>query len=295
MGRRGIERAFKKVSLSSFVLKVAALLCMTADHLGYMLDMYDAPFALVYVLRSFGRLALPLFCFMVVEGVFHTRSFGKYVLRLGVVGVAVLAAQVFMEYVMEFGLYQGNIFLDLILGALLVKMLSGNKIRQKAIAAFIVLALFAAYIEFCYEAAGHDKLMTPPYYLRPQYPLHSTVYIICFYFARKLAFGLTKAEAGDDVAALKQRMIANVFAAVAVTVASAINFITEYSLENGLIAGLEAQFEFYQQTFSACSAALILLYSGKRGYNKKWFYYGQYLYYPLHILIIFGLITALLS
>jgi len=34
------------------------------------------------------------------------------------------------------------------------------------------------------------------------------------------------------------------------------------------------------------SGALILLYNGRRGYNAKWFQYGSYLYYPLHIVAL---------
>ena len=48
------------------------------------------------------------------------------------------------------------------------------------------------------------------------------------------------------------------------------------------------------QLYAIISGAFILLYNGYRGYNKKWFQYGSYLYYPLHIAII-GLISFLQS
>ena len=41
------------------------------------------------------------------------------------------------------------------------------------------------------------------------------------------------------------------------------------------------------QLFAMFSGAFVLLYNGRRGYNKKWFQYGSYLYYPIHLGIIF--------
>ena len=47
------------------------------------------------------------------------------------------------------------------------------------------------------------------------------------------------------------------------------------------------------QTLAILSGAFILLYSGRRGYNAKWFQYGSYFYYPVHLLIIFGIVSLL--
>ena len=40
------------------------------------------------------------------------------------------------------------------------------------------------------------------------------------------------------------------------------------------------------QLYAIISGAFILLYNGKRGYNAKWFQYGSYLYYPLHLMVL---------
>ena len=56
--------------ISSFVLKIAALLFMTLDHVGLVLQMsypyIDWVRMLASIFRTAGRLALPLFVFMIV-------------------------------------------------------------------------------------------------------------------------------------------------------------------------------------------------------------------------------------
>ena len=76
--------------LSSFILKIIAILTMTLDHVGFMMEAYSLNPTLVIIFRSIGRLAVPLFAFLLVEGVTHTKSFPKYVFRLVIVATAIL-------------------------------------------------------------------------------------------------------------------------------------------------------------------------------------------------------------
>ncbi len=66
----------KKGCLSSFSLKLIAILSMTVDHVGYVL------LPRYFFLRGIGRLAFPIFCFLLSEGFAHTKSRPKYLLRL---------------------------------------------------------------------------------------------------------------------------------------------------------------------------------------------------------------------
>ena len=45
--------------------------------------------------------------------------------------------------------------------------------------------------------------------------------------------------------------------------------------------------DYIIQNYSIISGALLLFYNGKRGYNKPWFKYGCYVFYPLHLVIIY--------
>ena len=74
----------KAVGLSGSTLKLIAIVTMFIDHLGVVafetqISNYMVPY---YIMRLIGRLAFPIFCFLLVEGFFHTRDVKKYALRL---------------------------------------------------------------------------------------------------------------------------------------------------------------------------------------------------------------------
>lgn len=62
--------------MSSFTLRLIALLCMFLDHMGLAL------FPAVSAFRCAGRLAFPLYCFLLTQGYLHTRSRSSYGRRL---------------------------------------------------------------------------------------------------------------------------------------------------------------------------------------------------------------------
>jgi hypothetical protein len=67
--------------ISSAVLQIIALITMTVDHIGlYFFSDIDA-------FRIVGRLAFPLFAFLLVEGFKHTRSRKKYFWRIVLAGI----------------------------------------------------------------------------------------------------------------------------------------------------------------------------------------------------------------
>lgn len=62
--------------MSPLFLKILAMLSMLLDHIGFALFPSQLAF------RALGRLAMPIFCFLIAQGFFHTRSRPRYALRL---------------------------------------------------------------------------------------------------------------------------------------------------------------------------------------------------------------------
>lgn len=69
----------RKIGLSNNQLKIIAMLIMTVDHIGMLL------FPRMLLFRYVGRLAFPIFAFMIAEGCDHTRSLSKYLKSMAIV------------------------------------------------------------------------------------------------------------------------------------------------------------------------------------------------------------------
>ena len=78
MQEEGIRIQVKEKGLTGANLKYIALLSMLLDHISYVLGSgYVSS-----VLHCIGRLAFPLFCFLLVEGYCHTSNVWKFAARL---------------------------------------------------------------------------------------------------------------------------------------------------------------------------------------------------------------------
>jgi len=63
--------------MTAFTIKIIAITTMLIDHAGAVFD-------LPIETRIIGRIAFPLFVYLIAEGCKHTRSMEKYLLRLGI-------------------------------------------------------------------------------------------------------------------------------------------------------------------------------------------------------------------
>lgn len=73
--------------LTGAQLKIIAMLCMLTDHIGaalvYPLATEHPQWAVpYYAMRAVGRLAFPIYCFLLTEGFIHTGSRTRYLARL---------------------------------------------------------------------------------------------------------------------------------------------------------------------------------------------------------------------
>ena len=74
------ERSYKFECLNSNILKLIALVTMTVDHTGVIL------FPRLEILRIIGRIAFPIFAYMIAEGCFYTKHKKRYLGEMLAIG-----------------------------------------------------------------------------------------------------------------------------------------------------------------------------------------------------------------
>lgn len=102
--------------MSSFVLKLLALVSMTIDHVGMVFFPFDPLFRVV------GRMAFPIYAFLCAQGCIHTKNTDRYLLRLGAFALLSEIPYDLAGDGVLFSLQGQNVFFTLFLGALAVKL-----------------------------------------------------------------------------------------------------------------------------------------------------------------------------
>lgn len=96
--------------MSIFILKLIACVTMVIDHIRYAI-----PFSENIITNYFGRIAFPLFAFLITEGYSHTKDLKKYYKRLFIFGIiSQIPFMLFRTLVGEWEML--NIMFTLILG-----------------------------------------------------------------------------------------------------------------------------------------------------------------------------------
>jgi len=143
--------------VSSLALKLMAMACMVADHIGYLQG--------ILPLRWVGRLAMPLFCFLIAEGARHTRHPLRYLARL--LGMALLSELPFD--LCFYGAWHPdaqNVFLTLALG--LTGCLALRSTLPRGAKAFTVILCSEAALLLRADYGAVGVLMVVVFYALPR-------------------------------------------------------------------------------------------------------------------------------
>ena len=271
----------KILKLNSFWLRIVALITMTLDHIGACLDFND-----FYILRLFGRIALPLFIFLTVEGALKTSNKKKYVLRISILAVAIGIALGLLAFInspyQTIGL-SGNIFFDLLLIILSVYILESENKKIKPLLILPILYSIFSYIVIRIEGCGCKGIF---YWFFPSLRLQGGYYGLFtglgFYFAKKYAPKFISSYAPMHVDDKEYEQLVSNLLSVGVIIFTAICWM----LTNMAFGETYADQLDGIQTYSVLAGIFILMYNGSKGYNAKWFKIAYYLYYPVHLAII---------
>lgn len=178
-----------KKCMSGSALKWIAVITMFIDHLAAgVLSRYlginwtEEGYRLYSLMRGIGRIAFPIFCFLLTEGFFYTKNRRRYALRLGVFALISEAPfdLLFRGRFLEFG-YQ-NVFFTLFIG--FVTMTTMDASRRMA-AENALPAGGAAVAAAAGEATVAFLGMAAAEFMRTDYGALGVMSILVFYVFRK--------------------------------------------------------------------------------------------------------------
>lgn len=238
--------------LSGSTLKIIAMVSMLVDHTAAFFLTYARPLyhggteafchaeEVYQIMRQIGRTAFPIFCFLLVEGFFHTHSRVGYLKRMVIFS---LLSEIPFDLAIQgrmISLKYQNVILTLTIGLLMMMVLDqisrkmGELLREPKLHSLSLLKGCIAYI-----AAGMFFVV-----------LGELVH--CDYGGKGIVLILIL-----------------------------------YCLRNQRIyACIVGYLSFLWEAFCFPAFLLISLYDGRRGLKLKYFFY---LFYPIHILILYFL------
>lgn len=126
---QGRSRNIKAGVFSSCALHIIAMTCMLSDH------MWATLFPYVDILTCIGRVAFPIFAFMIVEGFYHTSNFRRYLCRMLIFAVISEVPFDLVSGGTMLYLFHQNVLWTFLIGLLLIALI--DKVRKKGIYKYI--------------------------------------------------------------------------------------------------------------------------------------------------------------
>ena len=140
-----------KRNISQEGLKILACVTMLLDHIGAVFMPSVADYSLYYALRIIGRVVFPIYCFLLAEGVAHTRDPLKYGIRLF---IGMLLAEIPFDLAFSGGWDWGSqsVMMTLLLGFAMAMAM--QKMERAKLVAVIIFAFLAELFRTDYGAWG---------------------------------------------------------------------------------------------------------------------------------------------
>ena len=236
----------KKIRLSQETLKVIACMTMLLDHVGavivpelYNVYPHDVWFDVYTLLRTLGRLAFPIYCFLLAEGAYYTRSRKGYGIRLAI-GLLMSEIPFDLLFFGDLTFAHQSVMVTLLLGYLYAVSMNYMPVQGYRILLLLPFALLAEVLHADYGGWGVAMIGL---------------------------FVITRESHGKYwVQALGLGVIAWMIGGMTVAIGPAFVPI---------------------QLFSVVAMLPIVLYDGSKRTNNIWVRRGFYLFYPVHLAILY--------
>ncbi len=316
----------KRKGISGSTLKLVAIITMLIDHTAAIIldnilikkgmyaldwsnrsevDKFISENGLLYnidsIMRSIGRLAFPIFCFLLVEGIIHTHNKWKYTFRLALFAlISEIPFDLAFSGKMFYWGYQ-SVYFTLLIGVLVMIGFEyvNNVFKDKKW--LPLLAVVGAILGGCSIPYFIDNILAPhfmAYYTgeeisRPIYIIMAVVFSVIMILVYVIRSKKKSLNSTSIIFANGAILFAGMFLAKLLNtdysafgvLTIAIMYILRRNQFNSMLGGcLTLTIMSYGEISSLFDLLLIRLYNGKRGLNLK---YVFYLFYPVHLFILY--------
>lgn len=159
--------------MSAFVLKLIAAASMLIDHAAVVFIQSDSwPYT---ICRIIGRLAFPIFSFLIVEGFYHTSNIKKYLLRLFIFALISEIPFDLVFYNEFFYWKHQNTIFTLFLGLLTIYLIQLIETKYQKNTIFVSFADAFITILFCFASV----------LIKSDYSYKGILLIVAFYLFRE--------------------------------------------------------------------------------------------------------------
>lgn len=241
----------RRFDISSSGLHIIAMAFMLCDHLWATVVLGNHQW-----LTAIGRLAFPIFAFLIAEGYFHTRSFKKYALRLLIFAAITEIPFNLMTGGGVFYPVHQNVLWTLLFGLVLIRL--NERAREKGRHLWVRILI----------GVGTVMLgLVGGYALFLDFFGVGVVTVLVFYFFRRRKWWCLVGQ-----------------------------IVALWFLNTQMLGGLGADVTLFGHSFfigyqglAILSLIPIWLYRGRKGHSSQAFKYFCYAFYPAHMIILYVL------
>lgn len=149
--------------MNILTLKMIALFTMITDHYGAIFQNN------IYLFRIIGRIAFPIYCFLLVEGYFHTSNVKKYAIRL-LIFALISEAPFDLAFYNKIDFVHQNVFFTLLIGLIMVYFLDNKQAKYKLNNTIIIImaSILSLILSVDYNIIGIIYILA--FYYTKSYP-----------------------------------------------------------------------------------------------------------------------------
>lgn len=272
---KNIYRQIRTYGIFINTLKIVAVMSMLVDHVAFYF--YSViPDGITGVMRAVGRLAMPLFVYILVQGFFKTKNFKRYITRIAICAVvtqllvsalAYANVKLYPGYEIAVSKY-GNILFSFVLTLLLLKVIHEPIILKKYTSEqnIIVKVVIAIVILSVYVFVSIDYGTAVP------------IFAMLLYAVERFKIMVLMAKESYSVG-IK---------------GFALNIVDHTTIEKvykGLVALCFVLVIMFcdVSAWSLMAIPLVLLYNGEKRSQSKKMQRFYYVFFPLHHIVLYAL------